>query len=167
MRLWCFCCRFTDFFYWQILWRAFWFNFFNPKSFFMRTYRSKIYSVSAYSQWRHKTLVTLLSGNSSTSVFFNFNEIVKMFLFFFRCSTHFCYLCGSKLPLENPYSHFSLMGTGCFNQVLAFGTWEHCHSCHFGLLSLGNRLQAWPDLKLGFWSPLVQPNWLVKKITYT
>ena len=35
----------------------------------------------------------------------------------FRCNTHFCYLCGSKLPLENPYSHFSLTGSGCFNQV--------------------------------------------------
>ena len=38
-----------------------------------------------------------------------------MYLIFFRCGTNFCYLCGSKLPDVNPYSHFSQMNGDCFN----------------------------------------------------
>jgi len=34
-----------------------------------------------------------------------------------KCGTHFCYLCGNKLPNINPYSHFSLTGGECFNQL--------------------------------------------------
>ena len=39
------------------------------------------------------------------------------FFDFFRCGTHFCYLCCNKLPSINPYSHFSLTGGECFNQL--------------------------------------------------
>merc|ERR1712241_255759 len=34
-----------------------------------------------------------------------------------KCGTNFCYLCGAKLPLVNPYSHFSLKDGQCFNQL--------------------------------------------------
>jgi len=32
-----------------------------------------------------------------------------------KCGTNFCYLCGAKLPIANPYSHFSMRDGGCFN----------------------------------------------------
>ena len=35
---------------------------------------------------------------------------------FFRCNTFFCYLCGAKLPAQNPYGHFSEFGD-CYQQL--------------------------------------------------
>jgi len=34
-----------------------------------------------------------------------------------KCGTNFCYLCGAKLPIANPYSHFSMREGGCFNML--------------------------------------------------
>jgi len=34
-----------------------------------------------------------------------------------RCSTNFCWLCGDKLPQANPYTHFNIMGNGCFGAL--------------------------------------------------
>jgi len=39
------------------------------------------------------------------------------FPFFFRCNTYFCYLCGAKLPAQNPYGHFSIIGNECYQQL--------------------------------------------------
>lgn len=33
---------------------------------------------------------------------------------FSRCGTYFCYICGAKLPSENPYSHFSSPVGDCY-----------------------------------------------------
>ena len=34
-----------------------------------------------------------------------------------RCSGHFCFLCGGKLPKENPYAHFSDKSVNCYNRL--------------------------------------------------
>jgi E3 ubiquitin-protein ligase RNF14 len=34
-----------------------------------------------------------------------------------RCSTHFCWLCGEKLNQGNPYLHFNVMGGNCFGAL--------------------------------------------------
>ena len=31
-----------------------------------------------------------------------------------KCNTFFCYICGAKLPAQNPYSHFSVRGGDCY-----------------------------------------------------
>lgn len=36
---------------------------------------------------------------------------------FCRCNTYFCYLCGGRLPRENPYGHYSERNSKCFNQL--------------------------------------------------
>jgi hypothetical protein len=41
----------------------------------------------------------------------------RISLSFSRCRTFFCYLCGDKLPTENPYSHFSDLGVNCYNKL--------------------------------------------------
>jgi E3 ubiquitin-protein ligase RNF14 len=33
------------------------------------------------------------------------------------CRTHFCYLCGSWLSKDNPYKHYSVSGTDCYQQL--------------------------------------------------
>jgi len=40
-----------------------------------------------------------------------------------RCSTHFCYLCGRKLPRDRPYDHFSARGP-CKGQLFQMTDWE-------------------------------------------
>ena len=35
----------------------------------------------------------------------------------YKCSTHFCWLCGKTLPGSNPYSHFNTLDGGCFNRL--------------------------------------------------
>ncbi|KAJ5533478.1 hypothetical protein N7494_010030 [Penicillium frequentans] len=34
-----------------------------------------------------------------------------------QCDTHFCYLCSSWLPVDNPYKHFNNGNNGCFNRL--------------------------------------------------
>jgi E3 ubiquitin-protein ligase RNF14 len=34
-----------------------------------------------------------------------------------RCNTHFCYLCSAWLQPENPYQHYNLETTSCFNRL--------------------------------------------------
>jgi len=34
-----------------------------------------------------------------------------------RCNTNFCWLCGVKLPLVNPYTHFNIQGGKCFGAL--------------------------------------------------
>lgn len=34
-----------------------------------------------------------------------------------RCNTNFCWLCGDKLPMANPYTHFNLTGNACFGAL--------------------------------------------------
>eukprot|EP00090_Calanus_glacialis_P004158 TRINITY_DN13072_c0_g1_i1.p1 TRINITY_DN13072_c0_g1~~TRINITY_DN13072_c0_g1_i1.p1 ORF type:complete len:850 (+),score=253.12 TRINITY_DN13072_c0_g1_i1:36-2585(+) len=34
-----------------------------------------------------------------------------------RCNTHFCWLCGLKLPQVNPYTHFNVQGGKCFGAL--------------------------------------------------
>ncbi|KAF7320224.1 KH domain protein [Mycena kentingensis (nom. inval.)] len=41
-----------------------------------------------------------------------------------RCTTHFCYLCGKKLDHKNPYTHFSAVGSPCYNKLFDFQTSE-------------------------------------------
>ncbi|XP_037088225.1 E3 ubiquitin-protein ligase RNF14-like [Pollicipes pollicipes] len=36
-----------------------------------------------------------------------------------KCGTLFCWLCNAKLPRENPYTHFNVPGTPCFNNLFA------------------------------------------------
>lgn len=33
------------------------------------------------------------------------------------CSTHFCFLCSSYLPPDEPYAHFNTRGTSCYMQL--------------------------------------------------
>lgn len=40
-----------------------------------------------------------------------------------RCNTHFCFLCGLKLPGSNPYQHFSDKGP-CEGQLFQMANWE-------------------------------------------
>jgi E3 ubiquitin-protein ligase RNF14 len=40
-----------------------------------------------------------------------------------RCSTHFCYLCGRRLPGDRPYDHFSERGP-CKGQLFQLTEWE-------------------------------------------
>ena len=40
-----------------------------------------------------------------------------------RCSTHFCYLCGRKLPVDRPYDHFSERGP-CKGQLFQMANLE-------------------------------------------
>ncbi|GFF85325.1 E3 ubiquitin-protein ligase itt1 [Aspergillus udagawae] len=35
----------------------------------------------------------------------------------FKCSTHFCYLCSSWLPEDNPYRHFNDTNSQCYNRL--------------------------------------------------
>lgn len=35
----------------------------------------------------------------------------------FRCNTHFCYLCSAWLEPSNPYKHFNVDGTSCFQRL--------------------------------------------------
>ena len=37
-------------------------------------------------------------------------------VFFVSCHTHFCYLCGDRLPQANPYSHFNTLDAKCFDR---------------------------------------------------
>ena len=39
------------------------------------------------------------------------NTIAALYI---RCGTFFCYLCGARLPAQNPYSHFSYREGECF-----------------------------------------------------
>lgn len=32
---------------------------------------------------------------------------------------HFCYRCGVQLDAKNPYAHFSIKGTYCFEKLFA------------------------------------------------
>lgn len=34
-----------------------------------------------------------------------------------KCQAHFCYLCGSRLNAQQPYTHFNTPGGGCFNRL--------------------------------------------------
>jgi hypothetical protein len=34
-----------------------------------------------------------------------------------KCKQHFCYRCGSKLPVANPYVHYSRQGEGCYAKL--------------------------------------------------
>jgi len=34
-----------------------------------------------------------------------------------RCNTHFCWLCGDRLPQVNPYTHFNVQGGKCFGAL--------------------------------------------------
>ena len=34
-----------------------------------------------------------------------------------KCRTYFCWLCQKRLAKQNPYSHFSLPGSECFNRL--------------------------------------------------
>ncbi|KAG8531976.1 uncharacterized protein KY384_003612 [Bacidia gigantensis] len=34
-----------------------------------------------------------------------------------RCETHFCYLCGSWIEKENPYTHFNSRKSGCYMRL--------------------------------------------------
>merc|ERR1712226_1302633 len=34
-----------------------------------------------------------------------------------RCNTHFCWLCGDKLPASNPYTHFNVTNNSCFGAL--------------------------------------------------
>ena len=52
-----------------------------------------------------------------------------------RCETNFCWLCGTKLPKQNPYSHFNVRGGKCYGalfegvdplQVLRYCTATSC-----------------------------------------
>ncbi|KAF8203302.1 hypothetical protein BJ912DRAFT_943537 [Pholiota molesta] len=36
-----------------------------------------------------------------------------------RCMHHFCYRCGAQLDAKNPYAHFSIKGTYCFEKLFA------------------------------------------------
>ncbi|KAF0304169.1 E3 ubiquitin-protein ligase RNF14 [Amphibalanus amphitrite] len=36
-----------------------------------------------------------------------------------KCGTLFCWLCNARLPRENPYTHFNVPGSKCFNQLFA------------------------------------------------
>ena len=45
------------------------------------------------------------------------------FFLFFRCGSFFCYICGARLPNQNPYSHFSVLGNECY-QLLFEGADE-------------------------------------------
>ena len=40
-----------------------------------------------------------------------------------RCQTHFCYLCGQKLPADKPYKHFTVRGD-CFGRLFERNNWE-------------------------------------------
>jgi E3 ubiquitin-protein ligase RNF14 len=40
-----------------------------------------------------------------------------------RCATHFCYLCGRRLPGDRPYDHFSERGP-CKGQLFQLTEWE-------------------------------------------
>ena len=56
--------------------------------------------------------------------FHNFDEfLVNIPIYFFRCGTFFCYICGARLPNQNPYSHFSVLGNECY-QLLFEGADE-------------------------------------------
>ncbi|TKA22706.1 hypothetical protein B0A50_07799 [Salinomyces thailandicus] len=35
----------------------------------------------------------------------------------FQCNSHFCYLCGSWLDVQNPYIHFNKPGTPCYQRL--------------------------------------------------
>ena len=62
---------------------------------------------------------------SHTKIFYKlFDEIFfHKNILFFRCGTFFCYICGARLPNQNPYSHFSLQGNECY-QLLFEGADE-------------------------------------------
>ncbi|KAF9480440.1 hypothetical protein BDN70DRAFT_612528 [Pholiota conissans] len=36
-----------------------------------------------------------------------------------RCTHHFCYRCGVQLSAQNPYAHFSIRGTYCYQKLFA------------------------------------------------
>ena len=52
---------------------------------------------------------------------------IFVFFIFRRCNTHFCWLCGEKLPAGNPYSHFNLLGGACFRALFQVGL--PCNLC--------------------------------------
>ena len=35
----------------------------------------------------------------------------------FKCNTHFCYLCGAYLEVENPYKHYNQPNKGCYMRL--------------------------------------------------
>lgn len=35
----------------------------------------------------------------------------------FQCDTHFCYLCSHWLSADNPYQHFNVTTSGCYNRL--------------------------------------------------
>lgn len=41
-----------------------------------------------------------------------------------RCSTHFCFRCGSRISATEPYKHFSTPGLPCFNKLFDFRAGE-------------------------------------------
>ena len=41
----------------------------------------------------------------------------QLLFYFFRCQTYFCYLCEARLPKEDPYSHFRIVSSPCYNQL--------------------------------------------------
>ena len=36
-----------------------------------------------------------------------------------KCGTLFCWLCNARLPQANPYTHFNVPGSKCYNQLFA------------------------------------------------
>ena len=34
-----------------------------------------------------------------------------------KCRTHFCWLCGKIVSQQNPYSHFNVLNSSCFNRL--------------------------------------------------
>lgn len=45
-----------------------------------------------------------------------------------KCLEHFCYRCGTRLNGDEPYSHFSFRGNGCYQRLFDLGSdddeWE-------------------------------------------
>ena len=59
---------------------------------------------------------------------------IFVFFIFRRCNTHFCWLCGEKLPAGNPYSHFNLLGGACYGALFQVGVLATNPYSHFNLL---------------------------------
>ena len=34
-----------------------------------------------------------------------------------KCKQHFCYRCGEKLSVNDPYKHFSMPGAKCYSKL--------------------------------------------------
>lgn len=41
-----------------------------------------------------------------------------------KCRTNFCWLCQSRLPKQNPYLHFNMTTSPCFNQLFHGSVFE-------------------------------------------